>query len=156
MAGYQRWAHLRRQLAGKSPFQGDIRPGRIRLFEFGTDRPTLPFPHPWNYREPLKILESFFCHAERDQGHTRHNRYLDVPGLAPVLVTREPAVIRAIATETGDAPGQFDRDTLPTNGIARATGVDTLLYANGAVWKRQKRLAASPFARSTLFQPEQF
>jgi cytochrome P450 len=65
-------------------------------------------------------------------------------------------VIRAITTETGDRAGQFDRDTLPSTGIARATGPDTLLYANGSTWRRQKKLAAPPFGKTTLFQPEQF
>jgi cytochrome P450 len=156
MPGYRRIARLWRQLAGISPFHGDIQPGRVRLFRGGSGRPTLPFPHPWNYHRPLSILESFFWGAESDEFSARHNRYLDVPGFMPVLVTRDPAVIRAIATETGDGPGQFDRDTLPTKGIARATGIDTLLYANGAVWKRQKRLTGPPFSRNTIFQPEQF
>src|SRR5690606_1669650 len=99
---------------------------------------------------------TFFWDAEREQGAGRHTRYLDVPGFAPVLVTRDPRLIRAISADTGDKPGQFDRDTLPSVGIARATGVDSLLYANGPAWKRQKKLATSPFARTTLFQPEQF
>jgi cytochrome P450 len=61
-----------------------------------------------------------------------------------------------VLSATGDKPGQFDRDTSPTAGIARATGEDSLLYANGAVWLRQKRLSAQPFSRSNLFQPEKF
>jgi cytochrome P450 len=65
-------------------------------------------------------------------------------------------VIRAILTATGDKPGQFDRDTLPSAGIARATGPDSLLYANGPVWRRQRKLAASPFGKTSLFQPEKF
>ena len=28
--------------------------------------------------------------------------------------------------------------------------------SNGAIWKRQKKLAASPFGKTKLFQPEQF
>lgn len=120
-------------------------------------RPSLPFPHPWNYREPLRILETFFHGTEALlAAGARHSRYLDVPGFAPVLVTRDPALIRAISMATGDKPGQFDRDTLPTGGIARATGAKTLLYANGAEWRAQKQLAAPPFSRSTLFQPEVF
>lgn len=137
-----------RQLAGDSPFAGDIRPTRVGLIGFG--RPSLPFPHPWNYHEPIRILDTFF------HGTRHHNRYLDVPGLPPVLVTREPAVIRAVLSETGDQPGQFDRDTAPSKGIARATGEDTLLYANGPLWRRQKKLAAPSFSRTTLFQPEKF
>jgi cytochrome P450 len=76
--------------------------------------------------------------------------------LPPVLLTREPAIIRAILAATGDKPGQFDRDTSPTAGIARATGEDSLLYANGPLWRRQKTLSAPPFSRSNLFQPEKF
>jgi cytochrome P450 len=116
----------------------------------------MPFPHPWNYQEPIRILETYFWGADTEQGSGRHNRYLEVPGFAPVLVTRDPRVIRAITTETGDRDGQFDRDTLPSVGIARATGKDTLLYANGPAWRRQKKLAAPPFGKTTLFQPEQF
>lgn len=145
------------QIRGRSPFGGTIRPGRVRLLAPFSGRPTLPFPHPWNYRDPLRILESYFHGAdgETERG-ARHSRYFDVPGFAPVLVTRDPALIRSISTATGDKPGQFDRDTMPTAGIARATGEATLLYANGAEWRRQKQLAAPPFSRSTLYQPEVF
>ena len=156
VARFPRVARLPRQLRGISPFAGDIQPTRVPLFSPASGRPALPFPHPWNYRQPIEILETFFWNADAEQGSGRHNRYLEVPGFAPVLVTRDPRVIRAIATETGDRPGQFDRDTLPSVGIARATGVDTLLYANGPAWKRQKRLSTPPFGRTTLFQPEQF
>jgi cytochrome P450 len=79
-----------------------------------------------------------------------------MPGFAPVFVTRDPAVIRAITVETGDRAGQFDRDSLPSSGIARATGKDSLLYTNGSLWRRQRRVAASPFGKTTLFQPELF
>ncbi|MEA2711528.1 MAG: hypothetical protein QOF78_4129 [Phycisphaerales bacterium] len=152
------------QLRGISPFAGDVRPTRVRLFSRGSPapalspalRPTLPFPHPWNYREPIRILDTYFLGADAEQGSGRHNRYLDVPGFAPVFVTRDPRIIRAIATESGDRAGQFERDTLPSGGIARATGTDTLLYANGPMWKRQKKLSTPPFGRTTLFQPEQF
>ncbi len=147
---------LPRQLAGQSPFAGDCLPGRVKLIHFGSGRPTFPFPHPWNYTQPIRILESYFWNADREEGAARHNRFLDVPGCAPILVTRDPAIIRAITTETGDKPGQFDRDTLPSTGIARATGPDTLLYSNGSIWKSQRKLAASPFGKTTLFQPEMF
>ena len=144
---------LWRQMRGVHPFGGNYRPTRMRLFGFG--RPALPFPHPWNYRDPLRILSTYW-HRPDETGPGRDNRYLDVPGLSPVLVTRDPAVIRAVLSDTGDKPGQFDRDTRPAAGIARATGEDSLLYANGETWKRQKRLAARPFRRSNLFQPERF
>ncbi len=149
------WAiRFMRQLRGANPFAGDWMPARVPLFGFG--RPSLPFPHLWNYREPLRILDTFFWATERETGSGKHNRYLAVPGLPYVLVTREPAVIRAVLAATGDKPGQFDRDTAPTVGIARATGEDSLLYANGPLWRRQKQLAAPSFSRSNLFQPEKF
>src|SRR5437870_3321239 len=145
---------LWQQFKGVNPFDGDCLPTRVSLFGFG--RPTLPFPHPWNYKEPIKIFETFFWDAEKETGSGKHNRYLYIAGLPPVLLTREPAIIRAVLAETGDKPGQFDRDTSPTAGIARATGEDSLLYSNGSVWRRQKTLSAQPFSRSNLFQPEKF
>lgn len=154
--GVRRLRRLPRQLLRISPFKGDIQPARVPLLSIGSGRPTLPFPHPWNFREPIRILETYFWNADAAEGSARDNRYLDVPGFTPVLVTRDPSVIRAIATETGDKPGQFDRDTLPSVGIARATGKDTLLFANGPKWKTQKRLSTPPFGRTSLFQPEQF
>lgn len=144
------------QVCGRSPFDGDSSPSRVRLFAFGSGRPSLPFPHPWNFQEPIRILETYFWSADDEPGARRHNRYLKVPGFAPVLVTRDPGIIRAITTETGDRPGQFDRDTLPSTGIARATGPDTLLFSNGPEWRRQRKIAASPFGKTTLFQPEKF
>src|SRR5262245_41757429 len=154
--GLRRLLRLPQQLVGASPFAGDCRPSRVPLLALGSGRPTLPFPHPWNYDQPLLILETYFWRADEEEGAGRHNRYLDVPGFAPVLATRDPAIIRAITAETGDRAGQFDRDTLPSTGIARATGRDTLLYSNGPLWRRQRKLAASPFGKTTLFQPEMF
>jgi cytochrome P450 len=154
--GWGRLVRLPRQLLRITPFGGDIRPTRVPILWPGSSRPTLPFPHPWNYDQPIRLLETYFHGADDEVGAGRHNRYLDVPGFAPILVTRDPALIRAIATETGDKEGQFDRDTLPSTGIARATGSDTLLYSNGAIWRRQRKLAASPFGKTTLFQPEMF
>lgn len=154
--GFRRIERIPKQLLGISPFQGDIQPARVSLFAPGSGRPRLPFPHPWNYGEPIRILETYFWGADSEQGSAKHNRYLNVPGFMPVLVTRDPGVIRAIATDTGDRPGEFDRDTLPSVGIARATGKDTLLFANGPAWKHQKKLSTPPFGRATLFQPEQF
>ena len=152
---FRTWTtRLLRQVSGANPFDGDCIPTRVRLFGFG--RPTLPFPHRWNYRRPIRILDTFFWGAEQETGSGKHNRYLDVAGLAHVLVTREPAIIRAVLSATGDKPAQFDRDTAPSAGIARATGEDSLLYANGPLWRRQKKLAAPPFSRSNLFQPEKF
>ncbi len=153
---YQRLERLPQQLLGRSPFMGDITPARVPLLGIFSGRPTLPFPHPWNYGKPIRILDTYFWDADADDGPGRHTRYLDVPGFAPVLVTRDPGLIRSISADTGDRPGQFDRDTLPSGGIARATGKDSLLYANGPSWKHQKKLSTPPFARTTLFQPEMF
>ena len=151
----QTWsAHLLKQMRGVNPFGGDCLPTQVSLFGFG--RPTLPFPHLWNYKNPIKIFQTFYWGTERETGSGKHNRYLYVAGMPPVLLTREPAIIKAVLADTGDKPGQFDRDTSPTAGIARATGEDSLLYSNGAVWRRQKRLSTEPFSRSNLFQPEKF
>jgi cytochrome P450 len=154
--GLRRFARVPQQIFRINPFGGDCLPARIPLFGFGTGRPTLPFPTPWNYVEPIQILETYFWRADEVEGPGRHNRYLDVLGFPPVLVTRDPGIIRAITADTGDREGQFDRDTMPSMGIARATGSDTLLFSNGSIWKRQRKLAASPFGKTTLFQPERF
>src|SRR6266850_3963382 len=152
---FHTWStHLLQQVRGVNPFDGDCLPTRVSLLGFG--RPTLPFPHLWNYKEPIKIFETFYWDAEKETGSGKHNRYLYVAGLPPVLLTREPAIIRAVLAATGDKPGQFDRDQSPMAGIARATGKDSLLYSNGPIWRRQKRLSAEPFSRANLFQPEKF
>jgi cytochrome P450 len=154
--GYRRLAGLRRQICGMNPFDGDILPSRVPLFQIGSGRPTLPFPHPWNYHDPIRVLESCFHGADAIEGSGRHSRYLDVPGFTPFLITRDPGLIRAIMLETGDRPGQFDRDTLPFVGIAQATGKNTLLSSNGASWRRQRKLAAAPFGKTKLFNLERF
>src|SRR5438309_7005279 len=151
----QTWAsRLLQQVRGVNPFDGDCLPTTVSLFGFG--RPTLPFPQLWNYKNPIKIFKTSYWDAGKETGSGKHNRYIYVAGLPPVLLTREPAVIKAVLSATGDKPGQFDRDTSPTAGIARATGEDSLLYANGPRWRRQKTLSAEPFSRSNLFQPEKF
>lgn len=142
------------QLRGVNPFAGDCLPSRVSLFKRG--RPTTPIPLPWNYKEPIKIFEAFYTESETDVGWKKHNRYLYAGGFPPVLVTRDPGIIKAIQAATGDKPGQFDRDTSPTAGIARATGKDSLLYANGSTWRHQKSLVTKPFSRSNLFQPQKF
>ncbi|HKP36515.1 MAG TPA: cytochrome P450 [Pyrinomonadaceae bacterium] len=152
---FQTWStRLWQQVKGVNPFDGDCRPTQVSLFGLG--RPTLPFPHLWNYRNPIKIFETFYWDTEKETGSGKHNRYIYVAGLPPVLMTREPAVIKAVLGATGDKPGQFDRDQTPMAGIARATGNDSLLYSNGPTWRRQKRLSAEPFSRANLFQPEKF
>ena len=153
---YRRMAGLRRQIRGISPFAGDILPSRVPLFAPRSGRPTLPFPHPWNYHDPIRVLESCFHGADAIQGPGRHSRYLDIPGFTPFLITRDPGLIRAIMLETGDRPGQFDRDVLPFVGIAQATGKNTLLSSNGPTWRRQRKLAATPFGKTKLFNLERF
>lgn len=155
LPGTQMLKRLSKQLVGSNPFGGDCRPTRVPLL-FATGRSCLPFPHPWNFGQPLDILEAYFQGSEAEEGPGRHNRYLDVPGFPPVLVSRDPAVIRSILTATGDRDGQFDRDTLPSSGIARATGEDTLLYGNGSLWRRQRKASASPFGKTALFQSDVF
>jgi cytochrome P450 len=144
-----------KQLVGRNPFAGASLPGRVPLL-FQPGRRSLPFPHSWNYQQPLEILDAYFYGADQIEGFARHNRYLDVLGFPPVLVTRDPAVIRAILTATGDREGQFDRDTLPSTGIARATGEDTLLFGNGGLWRRHRKVSASPFGKTSLFQVDVF
>lgn len=151
---FKRLGAVPRQLAGINPFGGNYRPTRVPLFRPG--RPTLPFPHPWNFRQPIKILESYFWGAEEEKGPGRHNRYFEFPGFRPVFVTRDPTVIRAILTATGEQEGEFDRDTLPSTGIARATGADTLLFSNGTLWRRQRKIAAPPFGKTSLFNTDVF
>lgn len=143
------------QVTYQNPFGGDCLPSRVPVL-FASGRPCLPFPHPWNFRRPIEILETYFCGSENQSSCGKHNRFLDVPGFPPVLVSRDPGIIRAILTATGDREGQFDRDTLPSTGIARATGEDTLLFGNGSIWRRQRKASASPFGKTALFQPEIF
>lgn len=158
--GFTRLVRLPRQLLCLSPFSGQIKPSRVTIFAPGANRPSLPFPHPWNFNQPLAILETYFWQAEQQttngQPADPHHRYLEFAGFGPVLVIRSPHTIRAILTQTGEQPNQFERDQLPSQGIARATGSDTLLYANGKRWWHQKKIAMPPFGRTSLFQPEQF
>ena len=140
-------------------FGGDILPTRIpllRLNPFAARRPSLPFPHPWNYTEPLDILSTYFWNADQETGSGRDNRYSVIPFVGPVLVTRDAGLIKAILTATGDKPGQFDRDQLPSTGIARSTGPDTMLFANGSQWRRHRSAAAAPFGLTALFQQDVF
>ncbi len=146
--------HLRQQLLGINPFDGDVSPSKVHLFE--RRQPCRPFPNLFNFKTPLRIFDAFYVNANSEDLGERHNRYLYVAGMPPVLLTRDPAVIKAILLATGDKPGQFDRDTDPTAGIARATGVNSLLYANGAIWRRQKTMASKPFSKGSLYQPEEF
>ena len=158
--GFTRLVRLPRQLLCISPFSGDIKPSRVSILAPGANRPSQPFPHPWNFNQPLAILQTYFWQVEqqtiRGEPVDAHHRYLEFAGFGPVLVVRSAHTIRAILTNTGDQPNQFERDQLPSQGIARATGSDTLLYANGKAWWHQKKIAMPPFGRTSLFQPEQF
>ncbi|MCC6757999.1 MAG: cytochrome P450 [Candidatus Omnitrophica bacterium] len=152
----ERLKKLPKQLLKINPFDGDSKPTRIKLFAPGAGRPSLPILHPWNSDRPIDILETFFWKADAEAGPGKNNRYLDILFADPVLATRDPGIIKAILHATGDKPGQFDRDTAPSSGIARATGRDTLLYSNGPLWRIQRQLAAPSFGKSSLFQPEKF
>lgn len=142
------------QSTRRSPFAGTLRLSRVRLLQRTPHG--LPFPHLWNYREPLRILDAVFWGADREAGDARHNRYAKGPFLGLGMITRDPGVIKAILLATGDKPGQFDRDTWPTRGIARATGPQTMLYLNQDAWRKHKRIAARHFAAPTLLRPEVF
>ena len=58
--GLQRISRLPKQLLSVNPFAGDCQPTRVPLFKLGSGRPTLPFPHPWNFDQPIRILETYF------------------------------------------------------------------------------------------------
>src|SRR5688500_20157045 len=95
--GGRRIARLPRQLTDKSPFEGDVQPTRVRILRPRSDRSSVPFAHPWNYHEPLRILDSDFADADAESGGGRHNGYLEGPGLAPGAATRDPRIERAKA-----------------------------------------------------------
>jgi cytochrome P450 len=89
-----------------------------------------------SFRTPLAILDRAFA-ADRDLC------YLDVPAFPPILFVRDPVLIREICVETANK-GDFDRDTLPTQGIGRVVGQENLLYAQGETWQRHKGAAVRP------------
>ena len=153
-----RWLlRVPRQLLRISPFAGDSRPSRVPLFAPGSGRPTLPFPHPWNYDQPIRILETYFWGADDEQGPGRHNRYLDVPGFAPVLVTRDPRHHSRHRDRNGRPRGAVRPRHAALRPASRGRPARTRCCTpTGRLWKRQRKLAASPFGKTTLFQPEQF
>jgi putative hemolysin len=141
-----------------NPFQeGDIIPGRVPLYIPGQ---TLPFPTPFNVRTPLKILDTYWHGADKETGSARHNRVIKLPGFGAVLVTRDPKVIRAILTQTGEKDGEFDRDTAPSEGIAASTqkeeDLDSLLFGNGMHWRESRKIASGPFGKMVIFQDSVF
>lgn len=101
-----------------------------------------------NFRTPLRILDRvFFDDVDL--------KYLDVPGFPPILFVRDPDLIRRIAVETANG-GDFDRDTLPTQGIGRVVGKQNLLYAQGEIWQRHKAAAVRPLGTRAVQTPEVF
>jgi cytochrome P450 len=137
-------ARLRRlpgQLAGTSPFRGPLRPRPVPLL----DAAVWTFRH---FRTPLRILDRVF----RAGGHLHS---LDVPGFPPILFVRDPEVIRQVTLRTANS-GDFDRDTLPTQGIARVVGGRNLLYAQGEVWKKHRAAAAPPFGAGAVRSADVF
>jgi cytochrome P450 len=123
------------QLGGTNPFPGTLRARPVPLLDTG-------FATLRHFRTPLRILDFVF----RDGGHLK---YLDVPGFPPILFVRDPEVVRQVALRTANQ-GDFDRDTLPTQGIARVVGGRNLLYAQGEVWKRHRTAAAPPFGAGAV------
>ncbi|MBN9523127.1 cytochrome P450 [bacterium] len=137
-------ARLRRlpaQLDGRSPFRGTLRPRPVPLLDAG-------FTTLRHFRTPLRILDFVF----RRGGHLH---YLDVPFFPPILFVRDPEVIRQVTLRTANQ-GDFDRDTLPTQGIARVVGGRNLLYAQGEVWKRHRTAAAPPFGAGAVRSADVF
>src|SRR6188474_689461 len=111
---FTRHKRLPCQLLGESPFRGNY--PAMRLSIFATALATAR-----HFRTPLRILDHVFLDDE-------DVKYLDVPGFPPILFVRDPELIRTITVETANN-GAFDRDTLPTQGIARVVGGRNLLFA---------------------------
>ena len=58
---------------GKNIFDGDSKPSRVKILSFNSGRPSLPFPHPWNYTIslPLQLPQNKSDHYEKKfQIHT--------------------------------------------------------------------------------------
>lgn len=129
------------QLLGRNPFGGSLPVARLPVARMGwlTAR---------RFRTPLAILDYVF----RDDEDLK---FLDAPGFPPILFVRNPALIRAITLETANQ-GAFDRDTLPTQGIARVVGGRNLLYSQGDIWRQHRAAAARPFGATAMLTPETF
>lgn len=130
-----RFARLPGQLLGRSPFPGTRRVERLPL----TSTAVATLRH---FRTPLRILDHVF-HTPGDL------KCLDVPGFPPLLFVRDPELIRQVTVATANN-GDFDRDTLPTQGIARVVGGRNLLYAQGDEWKKHRAAAARAFGVSAV------
>lgn len=126
------------QLLWRNPFPGTLRAHRLPVLETGL----VALRH---FRTPLRILDHVFK-TDTDLA------YLDVPGFPPILFVRDPELIRAVTVNTAN-DGAFDRDALPTQGIARVVGAQNLLYAVGSVWKRHRTAAARAFGMGAVQTP---
>jgi cytochrome P450 len=127
------------QLMGENPFRGSLIVERLPVFATAL----CAFRH---FRTPLRILD-FVFQGDADL------KYLDVPGFPPILFIRDPELIRTITVETANQ-GDFDRDTLPTQGIARVIGGSNLLFAQGETWRKHRTAAARPFGATAVLAPE--
>jgi cytochrome P450 len=139
MSLFARLKRLPAQVAGDCPFAGTLRAERLSVFHTALVAAR-------HSRTPLRILDDVF----RDGGDLK---YLDVPGFPPILFVRDPELIRTITVGTANA-GDFDRDTLPTQGIARVVGGSNLLFAQGEVWKKHRAAAARVFGAGTFNTPD--
>src|SRR5262249_3035485 len=96
----------------------------------------------------LRIVDLVF----RDGGDLK---YLDVPGFPSILFVCDPEFIRTLTLQTA-LQGDFDRDTLPTQGIARVVGAENLLYSQGKTWQKHKGAISRPLGTTAVQTPEVF
>ena len=128
-----RLSRLPAQLQRASPFAGTLPIERLSILPTAVTVAR-------HFRSPLRILDYVF----RGDGDLK---YLDVPLFPPILFVCDPELIRLITVETANQ-GDFDRDTLPTQGISRVVGGSNLLFAQGEVWKKHRAAAAKVFGAS--------
>ena len=115
-----------------------------------------PFPHPSESRSSHPDSRNVLLGADSEQGPGRHNRYLRRAWLlAPVLVSRDRGCIRAIAAETGTAKGSSIA-TRSRPWASPAPPDPIRCCSPTARPAHAKKLAAHPFGKTTLYQPEQF
>ena len=123
----------------------------------GSGRPTLPFPHPWNYHAADPHSRNVLLGRGRRAGAgpaqslSRRARVRADPGDArsgrhPRHHHRNGRPARAVRSRHAALDRHRPRDRAATRCSIR----------NGAIWRRQRKLAASPFGKTTLFQPEMF
>ena len=127
------------QLLGVNPFSGDIEVERLPTMRFGAS--TIA-----NLHNPLKILDrAFACGSDFS--------YLDVPGFSPIMFLSDPEMAREILVQTAHK-GDFERDSLTTQGIKRVTGAESLLTVNDDAWRAQKAALAPVFGGRAVHTPE--